>query len=365
MKLKKILALTLALTMVFALVACGKTEAPAPAATDTAADAPAAAPAEKPAKVYQWRFQSTENESIAMYRARNELCEKIAEETNGGLIITQYAGGAIISDMNIPDAVSTGTIEMGNVYLNPLYASVPTSNIVGILPGFMFDVADCMMFMQSYGALDIFQKECEEILNCIAYPELTGRCVYLSTKPVTEVEDFKGMQIKAYGPLGNVLTKLGASCISLSSSEIYTALQTGLCDAANWGAYEGAVGASLHEVCDYIIEPALGIGVGTVNMINKDAYDSLPAEYQAVLDKYFSQRITESVLITDEGEYNCKQTMLDAGLEVCTLSDEAQATMQELALIEIEALSKANDACAEIYELLQTYLKYDGALVWN
>lgn len=362
MKLKKILALTLALVLCVALLAgCGSSST----AETPAADSGSTTVDEKPTKVYEWRFQSTENESIAMYRARNELCEKIAEETNGGLIITQYAGGAIISDMNIPDAVSTGTIEMGNVYLNPLYASVPTSNMVGILPGFMFDVADCMMFMQSYGALDIFQQECEEILNCVVYPELTGRALYLSTKPITELADFQGLQIKAYGPLGNVLTKLGASCISLSSSEIYTSLQTGLCDAANWGAYEGAYGASLHEVCDYIVEPALGIGVGTVNMINKDAYESLPAEYQAVLDKYFGNRITESVLVTDEGEYNAKQAMLDAGLEVCTLSDEAKATIQEMALTEIEALSHANEACAQIYEQLLLYLEYQDNFAWN
>ena len=199
----------------------------------------------------------------------------------------------------------------------------------------------------------------------MCYPELTGRALYLSTKPITEIKDFKGLQIKAYGPLGSVLTKLGASCVSLNSSEIYTSLQTGLCDAANWGAYEGAVGASLQEVCNYIIEPAFGIGIGTVNMINKDAYDSLPAEYQAVLDKYFSQRITESVLITDEGEYNAKQLMLDAGLEVCTLSDEAKATMQELALKEIEKLSEANDACGQIYEQLLLYLKYNNEFAWN
>lgn len=361
--MKKALALILAIAMVFALAACGQTSAPANEETSTAGTTNTVS--EKPTKVYRWRFQSTENESIAMYRARNELCQKIAEETNGGLIITQYAGGAIISDMNIPDAVSTGTIEMGNVYLNPLYASVPTSNMVGILPGFMFNVAECMMFMQSYGALEIFQKECEEILNCVCYPELTGRALYLSTKPITEIKDFKGLQIKAYGPLGSVLTKLGASCVSLNSSEIYTSLQTGLCDAANWGAYEGAVGASLQEVCNYIIEPAFGIGIGTVNMINKDAYDSLPAEYQAVLDKYFSQRITESVLITDEGEYNAKQLMLDAGLEVCTLSDEAKATMQELALKEIEKLSETNDACGQIYEQLLLYLKYNNEFAWN
>lgn len=170
--MKKALALILAIAMVFALAACGQTSAPANEETPTAGTTNTVS--EKPTKVYRWRFQSTENESIAMYRARNELCQKIAEETNGGLIITQYAGGAIISDMNIPDAVSTGTIEMGNVYLNPLYASVPTSNMVGILPGFMFNVAECMMFMQSYGALEIFQKECEEILNCVCYPELTG-----------------------------------------------------------------------------------------------------------------------------------------------------------------------------------------------
>lgn len=369
MKNKKFIAIVLALVLCLALclAACSNNTTPATNApgNDTPSDNSGTTPAEKPDQVFNWRFQSTENETIAMYRERDEICKKIAEETNGGLVITQYTGGAIISDMNIPDAVMTGTIEMGNVYLNPLYASVPTSNIIGILPGFLFDVGDCLLYLQSYGALDVFKAECEEVLNSYCYPELTGRVLYLTNKPVHEASDFAGLQIKSYGPLGNIFTKLGASVVTLSSSEIYTAFRTGLIDAANWGAYEGAVGASLHEVADYFIEPCLGIGVGTVDLINKDAYNALPADYQAIVDKYFSARIYDSVLGTDEGEYNARQTMIDAGLEPSVLSDECKETFREMAMVEIEALSKANDACKEIYDDLMLFLEYQETLQWN
>lgn len=155
MNAKKILSLVLTVTMCLMLVACAAT-APATTAPASAETTTVSAPAanQKPTKTYEWVFQSTENETIAMYNERNEICKKIYEETNGGLKITQYSGGAIISDMNIPDAVMTGTIQMGNVYLNPLYAMVPSSNIVGILPGFLFDVGNCMLFLQGYGAME-------------------------------------------------------------------------------------------------------------------------------------------------------------------------------------------------------------------
>ena len=367
MKNKKFIAIALVvvLSLALCLTACSSGETPAtnaPSNNDSDSNNTNAAP---PEEVFEWRFQSTETDTIAMFRERNEICEKIAEETNGGLIITQYTQGAIISDMNIPDAVMTGTIEMGNVYLNPLYASVPTSNMVGITPGFFFDVANCIYYLKGYGALDIFTQECEEILNCYCYPELTGRAVYLSTVPIVEADDFQGVSIKAYGPLGNILSNLGASVVNLSSSEIYTSLQTGLVDAANWGAYEGAYGASMHEVCDYIIEPALGIGVGTVNMINKDAFDALPEEYQAIVEKYFSERMFTSVLGTDTGEYEARQAMIEAGLEPCELSDECKETIHEMALEEMETLSTANEACGQIYDILLQFLEYKDALRWQ
>ena len=84
---------------------------------------------------------------------------------------------------------------------------------------------------------------------------------------------------------------------------------------------------------------------------------------QAELDEILSRPKDE---ITEIAPYdNAKQLMLDAGLEVCTLSDEAKATMQELALEEIEKLSEANDACGQIYEQLLLYLKYKNEFAWN
>lgn len=366
MRSKKNLILMLSLILSVALVLSGCSSTPA--APDTSKEDSTGEVKEemaKPDKVYKWRMQSTENDTISMYRERNVIFEKIKEETNGGLIITQFAGGSIVSDANIPDSVKQGAIEMGNVYLNPLYATVPVSEMVGITPGFIFDVADSITFMNSYGVQDIFQAEIEKKLNSYAWPELTGAVLVCSNKPITEVEDFKGLQIRSYGPLGNIYNKLGASVVNVSGGEVYTALSTGLIDAANWGAYQGGVGAKLYEVTDYFVEPTMGVGCGTINMVNKDKFNELPAEYQNIVLKYFSNRQADAVFTSNSEEMAAKQLMLDSGMKASPLSEDAKTKLREMALVEMEKLSHADEASAEVYEKLLIFLEHQEALKWK
>jgi TRAP-type C4-dicarboxylate transport system substrate-binding protein len=315
-------------------------------------------------KQFRWRFQSTETPAITMFRERNDFLAKLKDMTKGNLTITQYAGSAIVSDMNIPNSVRERTIEMGNVYLNPLYANCPVTKMVGITPGFFFSVADNILFLKGYGVLDILQEEILKAFKAYAWPELTGAVLVCSNKPITELEDFKGLKIRSYGPLGAVYQKLGASVVNVPGGEVYTALQTGVLDAANWGAYQGGAGLKIYEVTKYFLEPCMGIGCGTVNMINKAAFDELPADYQKMLENYFANRQLTCVLSSNKAEADAKKLMLEKGMKATQLSDKAKAKMQELALEAMKA--EISDAPSQkVYDILKEFIAHQNTLKWN
>jgi TRAP-type C4-dicarboxylate transport system substrate-binding protein len=317
-----------------------------------------------PAKVFKWRFQSTETNAISMYRERNEFLNKLKEMTDGGLVITQYPGSAIVSDMNIPGAVRERTIEMGNTYLNPLYANCPVTKMIGITPGFFYSVADSILFLRGYGVQDILQQETLRVFKSYAWPELTGAVLVCSNKPIKELEDFKGLKIRSYGPLGTVYQKLGASVVNVAGGEVYTALQTGVLDAANWGAYQGGSGMKIFEVTKYFLEPCMGIGCGTVNMINKAAFDELPLDYQKMLENYFSNRQMTCVYTSNKAEAEAKKIFLDKGMKATQLSDKAMAKIRELAWDAMKA--EISDAPSQkVYDMLKEFSYHQDYLRWN
>ena len=88
--MKKLIAMLLALVMVFGLVACGaKTEAPAAAPEAPKAEAPAAAPAEKKAEgsVYWLNFKPESDEALqkvaALYTEKTGVPVKVVTAASG------------------------------------------------------------------------------------------------------------------------------------------------------------------------------------------------------------------------------------------------------------------------------------------
>ena len=133
--------------------------------------------------------------------------------------------------------------------------------------------------------------------------------VYVLTKePVNSVEDFKGLKIRAPGAYGKFLRNLGASPASMSWSEIYTSLATGVID--------GSIGSNLidhrdgnHvEVAKYMYRlPIAGTQTLPV-VVNKSAWNKLPKDLQAIVraasavharEQMTKSRLWESQAIAD------------------------------------------------------------------
>ncbi len=109
-------------------------------------------------------------------------------------------------------------------------------------------------------------------------------------KPVKTLEDFKGLKIRTVGEYGEVLTKLGASAVSLPAGELYTALERGVLDAADMSFPAVDRGIGLHEVCKYMLFPGVHQTSGPLEtLVNKDKWDSLPSDLKAIVKAALSE----------------------------------------------------------------------------
>jgi TRAP-type C4-dicarboxylate transport system substrate-binding protein len=114
-------------------------------------------------------------------------------------------------------------------------------------------------------------------------------------KPPRNLEDWKGMRVRALGGLGEAMKLLGAVPTSVSAPEVYTALERGMFQAASFPFTYSFTAYKLHEVSKWY---TLGMQLGIVHnsvVLNQTAFKALPDEYKKILtdakeDTYRLQR---------------------------------------------------------------------------
>ena len=102
-------------------------------------------------------------------------------------------------------------------------------------------------------------------------------------KPPRNLEDWKGMRVRALGGLGEAMNLLGAVPTSVSAPEVYTALERGTFQAASFPFTYSFTAYKLHEVSKWY---TLGMQLGVVHnslVLSQTAWKALPDEYKKIL----------------------------------------------------------------------------------
>lgn len=131
--------------------------------------------------------------------------------------------------------------------------------------------------------LDLFQSEYKRV-KLVALWSSAENIFYSSNKPIRTVEDLKGMKIRVPSRNSGVLVEAwGGTAVSMSVSEVYNALQTGVIDAA---MIDGTATKAfrLGEVANYVT-----VGMKTTNspffiVMNRDAFKDLTDEQKAAVE---------------------------------------------------------------------------------
>ena len=239
------------------------------------------------------------------------FADAVREMSDGLLDVKVYAAGELVGALECFNATATGAADM--YHAAEYYWQ-------GVSPGFSFFTAVPMgmtateiMGWIDWGGGQELWHELSARNNVIAFQ--AGNTGHQTggwfKRPITGLEDMRGLRMRMPGLGGRVLTELGATSVLLPGGEIYQALQSGSIDATEWvGPWNDLAMGFYREAPNYYVpgfhEPGASLAVG----VNLDRWGGMSASEQAIV-KYACKAANDQSL----GEYTVKNAEALATLE--------------------------------------------------
>jgi TRAP-type mannitol/chloroaromatic compound transport system substrate-binding protein len=246
--------------------------------------APAVVKAQGPVSM---RWQSTWPSKDIFHEYALDFAKKVNDMTGGDLRIEVLPAGAVVPAFGLLDAVSSGTLDGGHGVLVYHYGKQTALALWGSGPGFGMDANMLMAWHKYGGGKELLEKLYKSIgANVVSFPygPMPTQPLGWFKKPVTRVEDLKGLKFRTVGISIDVFTGLGAAVNALPGGEIVAAMDRGLLDAAefNNASSDRALGfADVSKTC--MLQSYHQNAEQFEIMFNKGKYDGLPEKMKAII----------------------------------------------------------------------------------
>ena len=137
-----------------------------------------------------------------------------------------------------------------------------------------------------------------------------------ANKPVRAIGDLAGLKLRLPDIVYFVKCwqAMGANCVNFGSSELFTALQTGVCDAQENPTMTN-YNRQISEVQKYYMITDHYVDFYTV-VINKAWFDLLPTDFQNQLDTIIDEACEKGTLIVHASEEKCLKELEKQGMTI-------------------------------------------------
>ena len=182
-----------------------------------------------------------------------------------------------------------------------------------------------------------------------------------STKPITFIKDMQSMKIRLGGVMaGRAAEKLGINITTVAASELYESLQRGVIDGGEFSTPCSDDSLKLQEVAKYWCSPAW-YQSGGVNgvMINKDAWNQLPEEYQNAIQMAAEICTSEQLSRYLWMDFDSTKKMLEEdGCVVTKMNQDDWNTIRETCRQVYEEEAAKNENFNMVYSSMQDYREH-------
>ena len=203
-------------------------------ATAAAVTAPSVVKAQGPISM---RWQSTWPSKDIFHEYALDFGKRINDMTGGDLKIELLPAGAVVPAFQLLDAVSKGVLDGGHGVLVYHYGKQQALALWGSGPGYAMDANMLLSWHKYGGGKELLNEIFTSIgANVVSFPygPMPTQPLGWYKKPVTKVDDFKGLKFRTVGISIDVFTGMGAAVNALPGGEIVAAMDRGLIEAAEF-----------------------------------------------------------------------------------------------------------------------------------
>lgn len=245
--------------------------------------------------------------------------EEVSKSTNGKYNVKVFPNSTLGSGKDAIEQVKIGAIDMTRVSTSEFHGIIPES----VVPSFPFLYRDIDHFRNVvYGPIG------DEILNAFEKHGYIALCMYeagarsiYAKKKILSVADTKGLKIRVQPSdlWVSLVNAMGSTAVPIPYGEVYTALKTGLVDAAenNYPSYETSKhfeAANIYSETQHVLAP-------DVVVFSKKVWDTLPKEEQDIIRKAAKDSIPYFSKLWIAKEEAAKKVVVDAGVIIVPAKD--------------------------------------------
>jgi TRAP-type mannitol/chloroaromatic compound transport system substrate-binding protein len=234
-----------------------------------------------------FRFQSTWPAKDIFHEYALDYAKKVNDMAGGQLRIEVLPAGAVVPAFNLLDAVSAGTLDGGHGVLAYWYGKNTAVALWGSGPSFGMD-ANMLLAWHEYGGGKALLTEIQKAMNVnvvsLMYGPMPTQPFGWFKKPISKVEDVKGVKFRTVGLAIDMYTAMGAAVNALPGGEIVPAMDRGLLDGAEFNNASSDLLLGFSDVSKVCMLQSFHQSAEQFEILfNKAKYDALPNHLKSVL----------------------------------------------------------------------------------
>jgi TRAP-type mannitol/chloroaromatic compound transport system substrate-binding protein len=244
------------------------------------------APAVHAQAAVRWRLSSSFPKPLdTIYGAAEVFAAKVKAMTGGKFEISVHAAGEITPAFGVVDAVQQGSVEMAHTAPYYFHGKNESFALGCAIP---FGLNSRQMTAWTYEGNGLkLMREFYAKYDMTSFPggNTGAQMGGWYRKEIKSAADIKGMKMRIGGFAGRVLERMGGVPQNIPGGEIYTALEKGTIDSAEWvGPYDD-LKLGFNKVAPHYYYPGWWEGGPQLDFfINQKAFNALSAENKAIVE---------------------------------------------------------------------------------
>lgn len=237
------------------------------------------------AQTFNWKMVTTwPRDFPGLGTGAARLARIIGEMSNGRLNIKVYGGGELVPPLEVFSAVQQGTAEMGHgaayywrghIKSSLIFTGVPFGMIPQELNGWFNYGGGTELYRRAY--------EPHGLIPFVAGSSGTQMGGWFN-KEINSVADLNGLKMRIPGVGGEALERAGGTPVTVAGSEVFTALQSGVVDAAEWVGPWNDLAMGLFQAAKYYYYPGWQEpGSALECLVNAQAWAQLPPDLRHIV----------------------------------------------------------------------------------
>ncbi len=312
---------------------------------------------------HQWKMQSLWQAGSINQTVFEDFCTRVGEITGGRLIIEPLPVGTIVAYNETLDAVAAGILDAQHGGSGYFAGKDPAFAILGDLNGGYEDVRQLQMWFEYGGGKELARELFAQYGLYYVGGVSWGAESIPSKLPIRSITDFKGVKIRApEGMSQEIFELIGASPVNIPGSEVYTALDRGVIDAADWGTLGMNDDLGYHEIAPYPLYPGFHSAPMADVAVNMARWEALPDDLKALLElavRDFSRDMVEQIRLQDS---TVAASAVANGVELINWSSEDRRAFREIAAGVWAEYAARSPMAQRIYESHMAFLRRLGLL---